>query len=170
MDNDRKDAEHWGAVEEASELLVEGRDVEALVALRSVIKADPSNPYAYHYLGVALYEAEQLEAARDAYRAALRLAPNYLGARVGLSHVLRMLGDAAGALAEAKEALRRFPSDPEALHAAGLAHAARGNRKLAREHLERFLGSNPEVEAALEVRQILEMLGIGDEGGPIQFD
>lgn len=119
---------------------------------------------------MALFEAEQLEAARDAYRAAVRLAPEYLGARVGLSHVLRMLGDAPGALAQAKEALKRFPKDADALHAAGLAHAARGERGLARQHLERFLASNPEMEAALEVRQILEMLGIGDEGGPIQFD
>lgn len=169
-DKDPRDAAHWDAVEEATELLTERRFMDALVALRDVIKADPANPYAFQYLGSALYETGQLEPARDAYRAALRLAPDYLGARVGLSHVLRMLGDAEGALTQAKEALRRFPKDGDALHAAGLAHAARGNRAQARQHLQRFLDTNPEVEPALEVRQILEMLGIGDDDeGPIEF-
>ncbi len=169
-EKDPADAAHWDAVEEATELLQEERYPEALLNLRDVIKADPQNPYAYHYLGVALFETAQREPARDAYRAAVRLAPGYLGARVALSHVLRILGDADGALREANEALRRHPRDPEALHAAGLANAARGNRKAARKQLEGFLASGPEFEAATEVRGILEMLGIGDEDEPVSFD
>ncbi|NUQ77025.1 MAG: tetratricopeptide repeat protein, partial [Polyangiaceae bacterium] len=84
--------DHWDAVEEATELLIEERYVEALIELRRVIKNDPKNPYAFNYLGVALFETGELEAARDAYRAAIRLAPDYLAARVGLSHALRTLG------------------------------------------------------------------------------
>ena len=169
-DKDARDHAFWESVEEATELIQEGRLPDALLALRDVIKAQPKNPYAYHYLGVALFEAGQREAARDAYTAAVRLAPDYLGARVALSHVLRLLGDADGAVAQAKEALRRFPKDGEAMHAAGLAHAARGNRKVAEQHLKGFLTSNPELEAATEVRQILEMLGLGDEGEPVDFE
>lgn len=168
--DDAADAAHWSAVEEATELLIEERYMDALLELRDVIKKDPQNPYAYHYLGVALFETAQHGPARDAYRAALRLAPSYLGARVGLSHALRTLGDADGALREAQEALRRFPKDADALHAAGLAYAARGNKRLAREHLTRYLDAGPEVESALEVRQILEMLGIGDDDEPVQFE
>src|SRR5262249_16364107 len=103
-DKEQRDSAHWDAVEEATELLQERRFEDALLALRDVIKAQPNNPYAYHYLGAAFFETKHLEAARDAYRAALRLAPDYLGARVSLSHVLRMLGDTNGALAAAKEA------------------------------------------------------------------
>jgi tetratricopeptide (TPR) repeat protein len=165
-----KDAAYWEAVEEATELLQEEQYPEALLALRDVLKAQPNNPYAYNYLGVAFFEIKNLEAARDAYRAALRLAPNYLGARVSLSHVLRQLGDHDGALNEAREALRRFPKDPDAMHAAGLAHAAKGNRKDAKRQLEGFLAQGPELEAQLEVRQILEMLGLGDEGEPLDLD
>ena len=168
--DERRDAAHWDAVEEATELLQEARYHEALLALRDVIKAQPNNPYAYSYLGVAFFETKNLEAARDAYRAAVRLAPDYLGARVSLSNVLRMLGDADGALAHARDAVRRFPKDGEALHAAGLANAAKGNRKEARQQLEGFLGSGPELEAQHEVRQILEMLGLGDEGEPLRLD
>ena len=168
-DKEERDRAHWDAVDEATELLQEGRYQDALLALRDVIKAQPNNPYAYHYLGTAFFETGHREAARDAYRAAVRLAPDYLGARVSLSHVLRMLGDVDGAIAQAKEALRRFPKDGEAMHAAGLAHAARGNRRVAKQHLEGFLGANPEFEASTEVRQILEMLGLGEEGEPLDI-
>ena len=164
------DAVYWDAVEEATELLQEGNYPGAMVALRDVIKATPNNPYAYNYLGVAFFEIKNLEAARDAYRAAVRLAPAYLGARVALSNVLRGLGDADGALREAKEALRRYPKDPDALHAAGLANAVKGNRGEARRQLEGYLGQNPEFEAQTEVRQILEMLGLGEEGEPLELE
>ncbi len=168
--NPDQDAANWEAVEEATELLQERHVPEAMLALRDVIKAQPNNPYAYNYLGVAFFEIKNLEAARDAYRAAVRLAPGYLGARVALSNVLRLLGDATAALAEAREALRRFPKDGEALHAAGLANAAKGNRKEAKAQLEGFLGQGPELEAQHEVRQILEMLGLGEEGEPLELE
>ena len=50
-----RDAAHWAAVEEATELLHEERFKEALEALRDVIKADPENPYAFFFLGQGLY-------------------------------------------------------------------------------------------------------------------
>jgi tetratricopeptide (TPR) repeat protein len=152
------DAKHWEEVEEATELLHEERFQDALYVLRDVIKSNPRNPYAYYFLGVALFETAQADAARDAYRAALRLAPDYLGARVSLSHVLRMLGDLRGAIAEAEEALRRSPDDGDALHAAGLAHSARGDNEAARRYLRAFLATNPEFEAATEVRAILDTI------------
>jgi len=148
----------------------EGRFLDALVSLRDVIKADPRNAYAYHFLGASLTEVNQHEAARDAFRAAVRLAPNYLGARVALSHALRKLGDLDGALSQANEALRRFPGDGDAMHAAGLAYAAKGNKKAAKKQLEGFLASNPELEAKLEVEQILGMLGLAKDGESVEFD
>jgi len=164
------DARHWEAVEEATELLAEGKHFEALTVLRDVIRADRENPYAYHWVGVALWEKGEIEPARDAYEAAVKLAPDYLGARVGLSHALRELGNARAALREAREALRRFPKDGDATLAAGLAEAALGNRKQARRDLGAFLERAPELESSLEVKQILEMLGIGDDDEPVTFD
>jgi tetratricopeptide (TPR) repeat protein len=158
----RANAREWEEVEEAVELLHDERFQDALYALRDVIKKNPQNPYAYYFLGVALFETAQAEPARDAYRAAIKLAPDYLGARVSLSHVLRMLGDLRGAIAEAEEALRKAPGDADALHAAGLAHAARGDNAAARRYLNAFLASNPEFEAATEVRSILATLGTDD--------
>ena len=170
---DRKEARdvlQWEAVEEAAELLQERLFPQAMIELRRVIMAQPNNPYAYFYLGVAFFESEQMEAARDAYRAAVTLSPDYLGARVSLSHVLRQLGDVTGAIGPAQEALRGFPKDGDAMHALGLAEAAKGNRREAKKHLTGFLEQKPELEPANEVRQILEMLGMGDEGEPVEFE
>jgi predicted Zn-dependent protease len=161
------DVKHWEGVEDATELLRERRHGEALLLLRDVLRAQPRNPYAFHFLGVTLFEAHQLDPARDAFRAAIRLAPSYLGARVALSNVLRVLGDAKGALAEAREALRRFPKDPEAERAAGLAESASRRGVTPTGDEDGVSGDARETEARTEVRRILEMLGLGDddEGG-----
>ena len=152
------DKAYWDAVEEATELLHEERFREALVALREVIQKTPRNPYAYYFLGVALYEVGELEAARDAYRACLNLAPDHLGARVALSHVLRQLGDAKEAIKEGTRALSQAPGDGEALHAVRLAYLERGDDSAARKYLEAFLETKPELEVAVEVRAILAQL------------
>ncbi|MCA9625744.1 MAG: tetratricopeptide repeat protein [Myxococcales bacterium] len=163
-----RDAERWAAVEEATELLLEGEPQAALGELRAALDADPQNAYAYQYLGVALFELERFEAARDAYRAAVTLSPDYLAAWVGLSHALRQAGDDREAAAAANAALERFPDDGDALYAAGLAEAACGRRSVARKHLLAFLATKPELEVQLEVRGVLEMLAKGHEGDPFR--
>ncbi len=156
-----KDHAQWDAVEEATEMLHAERFHEALVELREVVKRDPTNPYAYHFLGVALFEAGELEAARDAYRACLRLAPDHRGARVALAHVLRGLGDTDAALKAALAALEKAPGDGDALHAVGLVHLARGDKVAARRYLTAFLAARPEFEVQVEVQAILDSLGDG---------
>ncbi len=158
------DAARWEAVEEATELLMEGAQTEALTALRDVLEADPQNSYAFYYLGTALFEMGQYETARDAYRAAVRLSPNYLGARVGLAQSLRKLGEPEAALEHAEEALRRFPEDGDALHAAATCLAAMGRIKRATEVFRRFLETGPEVEAQIETQGILDSLARAREG------
>lgn len=167
---DHKHDERWDAVEEASELMVERRFEEALLELKRVLEKDAQNAYAFHLAGQALFELERWEPARDAFRAAVLVSPEYLGARVALSHALRKLGDAVGAEQQARVALSRFPGDGEAMHALGLALAAQGKRKEARKNLEGFLGTSPEFEATTEVRGILEMLGLGEEDEPLEVD
>jgi tetratricopeptide (TPR) repeat protein len=156
---DAKDHAHWDAVEEATEMLHEERFHEALLVLRDILKADATNPYAYHYLGVALFETGELEAARDAYVACLKVAPEHLGARVALSHVLRQLGDLREAIKEGTRALSQAPGDPDALYAVGMAYYSRGDLDAAKKYLEAFLGANPEFEVATEVRALLVELG-----------
>jgi len=161
------DAGRWEAVEEATELLMEGATTEALEKLRDVLKRDPQNSYAFFYLGTTLFELGKMDPARDAYRAAVRLSPNYLGARVGLSQTLRRLGEAEAALEQAEEALRRFPDDGDALFAAAASLAGMGRVKRAAEVFQRFLATGPEVEAQIEVQGILDTLARAREGQPV---
>jgi Flp pilus assembly protein TadD len=156
---ERADAKHWEAVEEASELLHEERYAEAMVEIRRVLQHDPKNPYAYYFLGIAFFEAGEMEASRDAYAATVKLAPRYLGARVALCHVLRITGDVRGAIREGMAALSLAPGDPDSLHAIGLAYHAYGDETAARKYLEAFLATGPEFEVAVETRALLGTLG-----------
>jgi len=142
----------------------------ALLELKRILEADSQNPYAFNLLGNALWELDRLEPARDAFKAATLVSPAFLGARVSLSHVLRRLKDADGAEQEARRALALFPHDGEAMHALGLALAARGKRGEARRSLEGYLATNPEFEAATEVRGVLEMLGLGEDDDPLDIE
>jgi tetratricopeptide (TPR) repeat protein len=155
---DAADAAHWDAVEEVVELLHEERFREAIVAIRAVLARDAANPYAFYFLGIAFFEIGELEAARDAYAACLKIAPSHIGARVALSHVLRATGNVRGAIREGMAALERSPDNPDALHAVGLAYHAYGDEEAARRYLEAFLATGPEYEAAVQVQEILATL------------
>lgn len=154
-----RDAAQWAAVEEATELLHEERYKEALEALRAVLREDPKNPYAFFFLGQGFYEVGDVQAARDAYRAAVTIAPAHLGARVALVHVLRKLGETREAVAEGLLAIQQAPTDGEVLYALGLAYLARGDNLAAKRHLEGFLRSNPEFETRVEVEALLQGIG-----------
>ena len=158
------DANAWASVEEATELLHEERYVEALAELRRVLRSEPRNPYAFYFLGIAFFESGEVEAARDAYLACVKLAPGHLGARVALCHLLRITGDVRGAIQQGMAALSRMPGDPDALHAVGIAYNARGDDAAARKYLEAFLETGPEPEAALETRALLGTLAGGQSG------
>jgi len=162
------DEGRWEAVENASELLLDGNYPDALVELKAVIEQDPLNPYAYYYTGVAMSELRQEEPARDAFAAAVKVAPKYLAARIGLAHALRKTGDLMGAISEAKDALELFPQDGDAHYAIALCFAAVGDRAAAVPHLEAFLRGGPEVELQIEARQMLAELMQGE--GAIEFD
>jgi Flp pilus assembly protein TadD len=172
--NDRNaepsDAARWEAVEEATELLHEERFHEALRELGRVLRLDPQNGYAYYFLGIGLFEVGEIEPARDAYTACVKIAPAHMGARVALCHVLRILGDVRGAIREGMAALSRVPGDPDALHAVGLAYHARGDDGATRKYLEAFLETRPELEVALETEALLDSLGGASPPGTQEED
>lgn len=156
--SEERDGALWAEVEEAVELLHEERFHEALAELHRVLKEDPKNYYAYHYLGVAMYEVGELQGSRDALRACTTLAPRYLGASVAYANVLRELEQPDEALKEAKRALEMAPDDADVLHAMGMACIAVGDRIQGRRYLNAFLAKKPEFEVGVEVQGILSSL------------
>jgi tetratricopeptide (TPR) repeat protein len=89
---------------------------------------------------------------------ALELVPTYLGAMVHAGHTLRMLGRYQEAIRLAHEVLARLPGDSDALYLIGASSFARGDNAQAKDYLERFLHTNPELEIATEVEGMLQVI------------
>ena len=170
QDRSGQDAARWDAVEEASSLLEEAHFDQALRALKVVVEKDAHNGYAYNLMGAAFWELKQFGPAKDAFRAAVLVNPDFLGARVSLSHSLRRLRDPEQAEREARIAIQRSGDDGDAHYALGLALLAQGKRELAARSLRIFLDSKPEFEAAQEARGVLAMIDQGQEGDPLDTD
>lgn len=162
------DRAQWETVEEAAELVQQEQHHQALFVLRELARVHPRNPYVYYFMGVSMYELGQLEPARDAFRAAVKLEPKYVGARGSLAQVLRRMRDYRGAIVEGKAALGLRNDDPDALHAVGMAYAGLGQRGEAARYLEAFLRTHPEVEVVQEVRVVLDLITRGQ--GPVEID
>jgi cytochrome c-type biogenesis protein CcmH/NrfG len=150
--------DRWDAAQEGAELLREGDLDGAVAELERVVESDPENEYALYYLGNAWFERQAWDKALKAYVSALEVEPRYLGAMVGAGHALRLMNRLPQAIRMANQALLRDKDDPEALHLLGLVHFQIGNRAKASEYLERFLATNPEIETALEVQGLVQVL------------
>jgi tetratricopeptide (TPR) repeat protein len=81
-----------------------GRFDRAEQAFDKAVKADPDAAEAWFSLGTVQARDRPREAARS-FREAIRLKPNHAWAHFNLGHMLRQLGDPAGARAEYRAAL-----------------------------------------------------------------
>ena len=126
-------------------LLALDRPGEAVPTLAAAVELDPSQPIAHNNLGIALERVGDIEAARAAYRTALRRAPAYRPARENL--VLLELSQ--GRVDAARQAMTDAadPDRPSARHlaVAGLLALAEGDC----ERGERLLAAGRDLDAAL---------------------
>jgi Flp pilus assembly protein TadD len=154
----QSEEDDWEAAQEGAELIREGEHDLAVEKLEALSRAQPDNPYAHFFLGSARFEKGDFVGAMRAYLRTLDIAPNYVGAMVHLAHTLRMLGRHGEAIRLAHQILARTPGDADALYILGLAHYARGDNAQAERHLSQFLETRPELETALEVEGMLQVL------------
>ncbi|MGD8607364.1 MAG: tetratricopeptide repeat protein [Myxococcales bacterium] len=155
---DEFQSKRWEAAEEGIELLHAGDADRAIDELLRVVRDDPENEYAYHFLGHAYFEKEAFPEALKSYVEALRLAPDYVGAMVGAGQTLRMMGEYDRAIRMGRRVLEIRQDDPDALFLVGAAHFQKGENQPAKQYLERFLETNPELEVALEVEGMLQVV------------
>lgn len=148
----------WEAVEEGMELLNDGEADRAIDELLRVAREDPRNEYAYHFLGHAYFEKQAYREALKSYVEALNLAPDYVGAMVGAGQALRMLGEYDKAIRMGQRVLQKREDDGDGLFLVGAAHFQKGENEAAKRYLERFLQTNPELEVALEVEGMLQVI------------
>jgi tetratricopeptide (TPR) repeat protein len=150
--------EKWDAAQPGAELVAEGDYQSAVAVLTELVEAQPENEYGYFYLGAAYYELEDYPRALKCYVKALEVVPGYLGAMVNAGHTLRMLGRYEEAIRMGQQVLARSADDGDALFLIGAASFARGDYAKAKSHLERFLNTNPEIEVAVEVEGMLQVI------------
>ena len=148
----------WERAQVGAELIAEGEHERAVVAMRELLVREPDNEHASFYLAAAHFERAEYPEALKAYVRALELAPGFLGAMIGSGHTLRMLGRYEQAIRMAYEVLQRSKEDPDALFLLGASHFAIGNKDAAEKALERLLATRPELELALEVSGMLQVL------------
>jgi tetratricopeptide (TPR) repeat protein len=154
--SDESDA--WDSAQEGAELVGEGEFDTAVQVLSALIERQPSNEYAYFYLGCALFELGEYARALKAYVQALTLVPTYMGAMIHAGHTLRMLGRYNEAIRMGSQVLARSADDPDALYLIGASCFASGLDAKATEYLTRFLHTDPELEVATEVEGMLQTL------------
>jgi tetratricopeptide (TPR) repeat protein len=150
--------DHWDAAQPGAELVAEGDYEAAVHVLTDLIETQPDNEYAYFYLGAAYYELEDYPRALKAYVKALEVVPGYVGAMVNAGHTLRMLGRYEEAIRMGQQVLARAADDGDGLFLIGAASFARGDYAKAKGFLERFLNTNPEIEVAVEVEGMLQVI------------
>jgi TolB-like protein/tetratricopeptide (TPR) repeat protein len=134
----------------ASLLAVIGRVDEAIPIHRYRVAHDPASPLAYNNLANMLYSAQRWEESAEAYRNALRLSPEYAGARGAMCiSLLLAKRDAAAALKECEgepDEPTRMQSVAIALHALGRnAEAASALKSL----VDKYGSEQPENIAAV---------------------
>ncbi|MGB5810940.1 MAG: tetratricopeptide repeat protein [Polyangiales bacterium] len=155
---DEANSEHWEAAEEGMELLHDGEIDLAINELLRVARENPANEIAFHFLGHAYYEKDAYPEALKSYVEALRLAPDYVGAMVGAGQSLRMMGEYDRAIRMGQRVLSRSEDDGDALFLVGAAHFQKGENQAAKRYLERYLETGPELEIALEVEGMLQVV------------
>lgn len=155
---DDAQSKRWEAAEEGIELVRAGEVDRAIDELLRVMREDPENEHAFQFLGHAYFEKEAYPEALKAYVEALKIAPDYVGAMVGAGQSLRMMGEYDRAIRMGLRALQKRRDDGDALFLVGAAHFQKGENQAARRYLERFLQTNPELEVALEVEGMLQVI------------
>jgi cytochrome c-type biogenesis protein CcmH/NrfG len=155
---DDAQSERWEAAEEGMELLHSGEVDQAIEELLRVVRDDPRNEYAFYFLGHAYFQKEAYSEALKSYVEALTRAPDYIGAMVGAGQALRMMGEYDRAIRMGQSVLQKRADDPDGLFLVGAAHFQKGENEFAKRYLERFLETSPELEVALEVEGMLQVI------------
>jgi tetratricopeptide (TPR) repeat protein len=125
------------------------RDFATSLALwRTVVEAVPGNARGHTYLGLALVEQGQVEAAIAHYERALALKPEYAEAHNNLGIALATQGRLEQAIAHYRLALKTQPGLAQAHNNLGNALLTAGQVEEAMGHYERALALKPEYAEA----------------------
>lgn len=116
-------------VQQGIDAIQAGDFAKAKAVLSEATEADPKDPQAAFYLGVALEGGGDTQGAMAQYKKALELDPKLVEAQENLSAVQLDSGDAAGALSTAEAGLKTNPKSAPLLINRAMALASLGKGK-----------------------------------------
>jgi len=126
-----------------------GRRAEAVAALRSAVRADPSSADARSDLGVALAQAGRLPEAMDQFAAVLRLDPLRADTLANLGNGYVQLGQAGKGIEEYRLSLALRPDVARTHYNLGLALLQQGHRGEALEQYREAIRLDPSLAVPL---------------------
>lgn len=118
---------------------------QTIAAAQQAVASNPNDSGLYVQLGMAYFEAEQLEAAAAAFHHALRLDPKAAAAYNGIGRVCYHTGPPAAAIAAYEQAITLDPRYIDPVYGLGILYSAQlGNYEKAVETFTRGLRHNPD--------------------------
>jgi len=150
----------WGNLGMARIYLAWGTLDQAERELGRALEVAPENWIAILLRGQMQEKLGRTAGARDDYAEVLEIDADNPDAHMGTARMLHRAGDAAGAVREAKAALRGTPDLPAALVLLGTIALDRGDKRQAAEWLERAATSSPgDYEARARLARLQADLG-----------
>jgi len=125
-----------------TELLKQGKLVEAAAAFKQALEADPSHAGAHNNLGVT-YERRGHEGAQAEFERAIELQPDFTQARFNRARLLMRKEQVAEAVAELRRTLQFDPDHVGALNMLGMALGRQQKFVEAQTYLERAVRLDP---------------------------
>jgi tetratricopeptide (TPR) repeat protein len=122
---------------QAQDLMRQKRNSEALPLWEAALRLEPANPTYHSLYGLALEATGQSDRARDHFRTAIRIQPNFADAHANLAYSLARERDFAGAGPAFDRALALRPGDKGLRLMRGIVAAESGETSLACRHFER---------------------------------
>ncbi|MEA3478892.1 MAG: tetratricopeptide repeat protein [Bacteroidota bacterium] len=139
---------------------------------KQMINFGPENPWGYFYLGVAYFNMDELERAREEFEKVGELSPGLSLNQYNLAHTYRILGKYELAVEIFKRILELYPEESDPHYYLGICYNLMGADEMSVSSYQRFLSmtefqesqnpGNPEILMAKGT--VLTRLGRNEEG------
>jgi tetratricopeptide (TPR) repeat protein len=127
----------------------QGKYEQAIVIFRKELEIRPT-VFTYHYLGNSYALIDQYQAAREAYKEALRLDPKYTEVYIDLAYACYRADRPVEAAEVYLQAIKEDPENVDAYIGLGLSELKQGNRDIARAQYLIARRLDPEAAKILE--------------------
>jgi tetratricopeptide (TPR) repeat protein len=129
-------------------LFRQGEHLQAIADLKKAVKDDENDYEAWHFLGLAQIQIDDLKNATKSLQNALTLKPDFAPAHVGYGYVALLQSKWREAIREARLAVNLDPNIPDAHYVIGAASIRTGDHEEAVKHAEAAIQLAPRYAAA----------------------